>query len=51
VSVLPFIDASVKTLVVSWNDAADINEFVCKDALVIPNKTLSNMTGFFFSFP
>ena len=27
-SIFPLIDASVKTLVVSWNDAAEINEFV-----------------------
>ena len=27
-SILPFIDASVKTLVVSWKEAADIKEFV-----------------------
>ena len=38
VSILPLIDASVNTLVVSWNDAADKNESVSKDALVIPNK-------------
>ena len=46
-STLPFIDASVKTLVVSWKDAADINEFVCNEALVIPNKTLSKAIFFF----
>ena len=49
-STLPFIAASVRTLVVSWNDAADINEFVCKEALVIPNNTLSASAGFFPSF-
>ena len=48
-SIFPLIEASVNTLVVSWNEAAEINELVCKDALVIPNKTLSNKTGFFFS--
>ena len=31
-SILPFIAASVKTLVVSWNDAADINDSVCNEA-------------------
>ena len=50
VSVLPLIEASVKTLVVSWNDAADINELVCNEAFVIPNKTLSKEAGFFFHF-
>ena len=40
-SVFPLIDASVKTRVVSWNEAAEINEFVCKDAFVIPRRTLS----------
>ena len=48
-SVFPFIEASVRTLVVSWKEAAEINEFVCKEAFVIPNKTLSNEAGFFFS--
>ena len=48
-SVLPFIEASVKTLVVSWKEAAEINELVCKEALVIPNKTLSKIAGFFCS--
>ena len=37
-STLPLIAASVRTLVVSWNEAADINEFVCNEALVIPIK-------------
>ena len=50
VSVLPLIEASVKTLVVSWKEAAEINEFVCNEALVIPNKTLSKIAGFFFAF-
>ena len=49
-STLPLIAASVRTLVVSWNDAAEINELVCSDALVIPNKILSAMAGFFPSF-
>jgi len=37
VSVLPFIDASVRILVVSWKEAAEINDLVDNDALVIPN--------------
>ncbi len=39
-SSLPFIAASVNTLVVSWKEAADKNESVARDALVIPSKTL-----------
>ena len=44
-SSFPFIAASVKTLVVSWNDAADRNESVARDALVIPSKTLLAIAG------
>ena len=36
---MPLIAASVKILVVSWNDAADKNESVSSDAFVIPNNT------------
>ena len=39
-SFLPVTAASVKTLVVSWKDAADINESVANDAFVIPSNTL-----------
>ena len=49
-STFPFIAASVRTLVVSWNEAADINEFVCSEAFVIPNSILSAKAGFFPSF-
>ena len=35
-SVLPSSAASVRTLVVSWNEAADRNDSVASDALVIP---------------
>ena len=45
-SIFPLIDASVKTLVVSWKDAAEINELVCNEALVIPSKTLSKVARF-----
>ena len=38
VSTLPFTAASLRTFVVSWNDAAEINDLVCNDALVIPCK-------------
>ena len=48
---LPVTAASVNTLVVSWKDAADINESVANDAFVIPSNTLSYSAGFFpFSF-
>ena len=36
-SILPLIAASVRTRVVSWNDAADKKESVANAALVIPN--------------
>ena len=39
VSVLPLIAASVKTLVVSWNDAAEIKLSVLKLALVMPSNS------------
>ena len=48
-SIFPFIEASVNTRVVSWKEAADINELVCKEAFVIPNKILSKIAGFFLS--
>ena len=38
---LPMIAASVSTRVVSWNDAAEMNESVASDALVIPSSTFS----------
>jgi len=37
-SVLPLMAASVKIRVVSWKDAADKNESLRRDALVIPNR-------------
>ena len=46
-SVLPLIAASVNTFVVSWNDAADKNESVAKDAFVIPSSTLFPFAGLF----
>ena len=33
---MPAVAASVRTLVVSWKDAAEIKELVCKLAFVIP---------------
>ena len=38
-SLLPWIAASVSTLVVSWNEAADSHDSVASDALVIPIST------------
>ncbi len=37
-SFLPMIAASVRTRVVSWNDAAEMNESVDSDAFVIPRR-------------
>jgi hypothetical protein len=37
--VLPYIAAWLYTLVVFWNEAAEIQLFTPKDAFVIPNKT------------
>src|SRR6516165_7245314 len=39
VSTLPLTAASVSTRVVSWNDAAEMNERVCSDAFVMPSRT------------
>ena len=38
-SALPFTAASVSTRVVSWKEAAEMNERVCSDALVMPSST------------
>lgn len=35
-SCFPLTAASFKTLVVSWKEAAEIKDFVCRDARVIP---------------
>ena len=35
----PEIDASVSTRVVSWNDAAEMNESVDSDAFVMPSSS------------
>src|SRR6266567_952551 len=45
VSTLPFTAASVSTRVVSWNEAAEMNERVCSEALVIPNSTGCALAG------
>lgn len=39
------IAASVRTLVVSWNDAAERNESVASAAFVIPNKAILPTAG------
>ena len=54
-STFPFIAASVNTLVVSWNDAADKKLSVANDAFVIPSNALVPVAGlspfsFIFSF-
>ena len=46
-STLPLIAASVRTLVVSWNDAADKKLSVASDAFVIPSNTLCPVAGRF----
>jgi hypothetical protein len=42
---LPEIDASVSTRVVSWNDAAEMNESVDSDAFVIPSSSGRPVAG------
>ena len=44
------IEASVKILVVSWNDAADKNDSVSRDAFVIPSNTGRATAGCLPSF-
>ena len=39
VSSLPLTAASVRTRVVSWNEAAEIKLLVCNDAFVMPSRT------------
>src|SRR3954447_20817498 len=46
VSTLPLTAASVRTRVVSWNDAAEMNERVCSEALVMPSSTGWPTAGF-----
>ena len=45
-STLPLTAASVRTRVVSWNDAAEMNERVCRLALVMPSSTGVPTAGF-----
>ena len=44
-STLPLIVASVRTFVVSWNEAADKKESVSTEDLEIPNNTGLNVAG------
>ena len=44
-STFPMVAALVKTLVVSWNDAAEIKLSVSNDAFVIPSKIGSPSAG------
>ena len=39
--------AAIRTRVVSWNEAADRNESVDSQALVIPSSSWLYLTGFF----
>ena len=41
----PEIDASVSTRVVSWNDAAEMNESVESDAFVMPSSSGRPVAG------
>ena len=45
VSTLPPTAASVSTRVVSWKEAAEMNERVCKLALVMPSSTGTAVAG------
>ena len=45
-SILPLTEASVRTRVVSWKDAAEIKLRVCSEALVIPSNTGLPTAGF-----
>ena len=45
VSFLPLMAASVRTLVVSWKDAADRKELVAREAFVIPSRMCSASAG------
>ena len=47
-SLLPVVAASVNTLVVSWNEAAETKESVAKEALVIPRRSLLYFICCFF---
>ena len=49
-SVLPSIDASVSTFVVSWKEAAERKDSVASDAFVIPRMSGSNVACSPFSF-
>ena len=46
-SIFPLIAASVRTLVVSWKDAADRKEFVAREAFVIPRSVCSAVAALF----
>ena len=48
-SLEPLTAASVNTLVVSWKDAADMNDSVTSDAFVIPRRTGSKTISFLLS--
>ena len=41
----PDTDASVRTRVVSWNEAAEMKDAVCSEALVMPSSTGFEVAG------
>src|SRR5690349_19325394 len=49
-SFAPRIDASVRTRVVSWKDAAEMNDCVVSDAFVMPSRSGSAVDGDSFFF-
>ena len=44
-SLAPRMDASVRTRVVSWNEAAEMNDCVVSDAFVMPRRSGSAVEG------
>ncbi len=49
-SFAPRMAASVRTRVVSWNDAAEMNDCVVRLAFVMPSSSGSAVAGFSFFF-
>ena len=47
---MPSIEASVSTFVVSWKEAAERNDSVASEALVMPRMSGSNVACSFFAF-
>ena len=49
-SFAPRIAASVRTRVVSWNEAAEMNDWVVRLAFVMPSSSGSDVAGVAFFF-